>query len=275
MTQERQRTSPPRPGPPVAIASLVTIVGLLLGPGASGTALAQTSDTAPLVTDRPDATESAVSVAAGRYQLEAGYTVTRAESRTLHSLGEGLLRVGLTDRAELRLGFNSFQVDVHEGEDTSGLEDASVGTKVVLHPEASGAAPRIAVLGHLTLPTGSEEFGSDGVQPDAMLALGWDLSPRVDLGANFGYTYADDETGRFDQLRSSLALGLGLSETTGLFLEYFADHRPADERPSEVSANGGLTLLLTPDLQLDLRGGLGLNSAAPDHLVGAGVSIRR
>jgi hypothetical protein len=154
------------------------------------------------------------------------------------------------------------------------MDDTSLGAKFVVH-RSDGAGPRIALLADATLPTGSDPFGGDGVQPGGLVAVGWDLSPRVGLGVNAGYRYARDGTDRFDEFRSSLALGLGLTDDVGLYLEYFADHRPADGRPSEVSLDGGVTLLLSPDLQLDARGEIGLNSATPDFALGAGLSIRR
>ncbi len=257
-------------------ASALAASAVLAGPAPGGgpsPVLAQSADP-PLVTDRPDATESAVSVAPGRFQLEGGYTAARSGSLTLHSLGEALLRVGLTDRTELRLGLSSFRVGAGPGPNEAGMDDTSLGAKFVLH-RSDGAGPRIAVLADATLPTGSGPFGGEGVQPGGLLAVGWDLSPRVGIGANAGYRYARDGTGRFDELRSSLALGFGLTDEAGLYLEYFADHRPANGRPSEVSLDGGVTLLLSPDLQLDARGEFGLSSAAPDYALGAGVSIRR
>lgn len=268
-TRSRPGGGASRVGLPALLAAATS-----LAPVITSQALAQ-SAAEPLVTDRPDATESAVSVAPGRVQLEAGYTMAHAGAATLHSLGEGLLRIGVAGGTELRLGLNSYRLRGGVGENPGGLEDASVGTKVVLRARATGAAPGIALLAGTSLPTGSEEFGAGEVQPGGMLALAWDLSPAVGLGANLGYTRAHDEDDRFDEYRTSLALGIGLTDAAGVFVEYFADHRPAAGRPSEISADGGLTVLLNPDFQLDLRGGLGLNSSAPDYFVGAGLSVRR
>jgi len=38
--------------------------------------------------------------------------------------------------------------------------------------------------------------------------------------------------------------------------------------------DGGLTYLISSDVQWDLRAGLGLNDAADDFFVGTGLSIR-
>ncbi|HKY61551.1 MAG TPA: transporter, partial [Gemmatimonadota bacterium] len=82
---------------------------------------------APLVTDRPDFTESAVTVPRGDVQLESGYTFTRSDEEDEHSLGEVLARIGLVERLEARIGFGSHAWITAAGNDPSGFEDPSVG----------------------------------------------------------------------------------------------------------------------------------------------------
>lgn len=47
----------------------------------------------------PDATESAVTVTPGGFQLESGYTFGRVEGVSIHTAGEVLLRIGDFERA--------------------------------------------------------------------------------------------------------------------------------------------------------------------------------
>ena len=65
-----------------------------------------------LLTDRPDQTESAIVIKPGFFQLEFGWTFTQddeagTETETVEVPGT-LLRIGLMDRVELRLGFSGF-----------------------------------------------------------------------------------------------------------------------------------------------------------------------
>jgi hypothetical protein len=60
-------------------------------------ALAATADDEPLVTDRPDFTESAATVTRGRTQVEMGYTFTSAGDFDEHAMGELLVRIGWTE----------------------------------------------------------------------------------------------------------------------------------------------------------------------------------
>jgi hypothetical protein len=57
-----------------------------------------------------------------------------------------------------------------------------------------------------------------------------------------------------------------------LFVEYVADH-PRRGISSQIVDSGG-AFRITPTQQIDVRAGVGLNRAAPDHLFGLGYSVR-
>jgi hypothetical protein len=227
----------------------------------------------PLVTDRPDFTESASAVAPGQIQLEAGYTFTHSDDTDEHTLGEVLLRVGLWNRVEGRIGVNSIAwVDSPSGDD-AGLEDPSLGLKVVL-AEAWGRWPAIAILVGSTVPVGDDDVAEDAWQPGVTGAFAWDLSERLGLGANVGYTYASEAGERFDQGSATVALGVGLTERTGAYVEAFTIFPAGEEAGDDVTLNGGITYLVSNDFQLDARIGVGLADDAPDVFVGFGVARR-
>jgi len=48
----------------------------------------------------------------------------------------------------------------------------------------------------------------------------------------------------------------------------------ADSNHTENYADGGFTFLVNEDLQLDVRGSVGLNDAAVDYFVGTGFVLR-
>lgn len=270
---------------------------LVLGSaGLLGRAAHLTAQDAPdLVTDRPDQTESAESVPAGLFQLEIGWTYALEEGEggggeiRSHAVPEALLRIGLGSGLEARVGFAGWiseDEELADGPDRtdSGVGDVEVGLKwrVV---RGNGASPQIALLGGVTLPLGQEGFGSERADPTVRLSLSHDLSERVALGYNAGLSW---ETAVFEAPGSptrealdtqadflyTLALGVGLTERLGAFFESYGFLGLSDGRPDRHSLDGGLTLLLSPTLQLDLRSGFGLNEAAEDWLIGAGLSVR-
>lgn len=280
MSHRAAQPSPPSPRRPIHRRGLPLLVSLLLLLVPPPEATAQ-----ELVTDRPDFTESALTITPGRVQVEAGASVAEADGSDALAVGEVLVRIGLAERWELRLAPGSYErVEPRRGPSVDGLGDSSVGVKVTL-PELArlfprGARPDVAVIADADLPTGDDDLGEDGVRPGAILSLGWDLSPRVGLGVNLGYRRAREGGERFDQPSASVAVGLAAGERLSLFGEWFAVGEleagtgPAPDTELVHHVDGGLTWLVNPDFQLDAFVGFGVSDAAPDHFAGVGFAAR-
>lgn len=225
-----------------------------------------------LVTDRPDQTESATVVPRGLLQVETGYLYTRDGDVDSHAAPGTLFRIGLGGRTELRLG----HAGVMGTEGRRGAGDSELGTKINLIPRADGWRPELAILGGLSLPTGDSRFSSDGADPSFLVAFAHELAPRLALGYNAGAVWesSTDSPGRDAFVVYSLALGIGVTDRLGAFLEVFGDRQFADEIAAGVSADAGLTFLLTDVLQLDVSVGRGLRGPADDLFVGTGLSLR-
>lgn len=261
------------PSRPAAAARMSSLLGLLLAAAPlAAQDVGSDAGRVPLVTDRPDFTESASTVAPGLVQLETGYTFSRSGDARQHDVGELLLRVGVRERIELRLGVNSFSV-LEDGREAEGFQDASIGLKANLFGSGADGEPRTALLVGTTLPTGADGFGADGLQTGAILALAWDLPAGWGLGANLGYERIEDEGEDIGQGTASVALGVPVTERLGAFLESFV-LVPEGSREVEPFVDGGFTYLPSPDLQLDVRVGLGFEGPDPDYLAGTGLSVR-
>ena len=243
---------------------------LILVVTASIPAVASARDT-ELIGDRPDFTESAATIAPGRVQIEAGVTGTDAGGADVLEAGEILARIGLDARTELRVGLGSW-VRIEDGAtDLDGLDDLELGFKRHLLA-GEGATPELALIVATTLPTGGADIGADDLQPLAVLAGEWTLSERVGLGTNLGWTRAHDGE-RFSSLWVSAAFGIALGERAGLFLEGFAFDKEAPGGDAAGYGDAGLTYLIAPDLQLDVRVGTGFDGGS-DDFVGAGLVLR-
>ena len=239
------------------------------------TAAPLAADNDPLVTDRPDFTESAVTVTRGRTQIELGYTFTEIGELEEQSFGELLVRVGWTEIVELRLGLGSWvQVD-GPGVGMSGNEDLSLGCKIRLSdPLPTGSSlPQVALVLATTLPTGSDELSNDDPQPSLTLALAWQLTDKTSLGSNVGYARVGESGDRFGELSASLSLGRALSDRLGGYLEAYAMNRQ-EGRGEDQFLNAGVTWAMSEDSQLDFRAGAGLDSDSADFFVGAGAAFR-
>ena len=73
------------------------------------TTFASAEDVQLFQTDRPDLTEGAARVGRNAWQLEAGWSFASGAGPTAHSLGDGLLRIGVDDHVELRFFAPSLQ----------------------------------------------------------------------------------------------------------------------------------------------------------------------
>ena len=254
---------------------LLGSAGLLLAPAA-----AASQELEPLVTDRPDFTESASVPGGGRIQVEGGWTVEEDGEARAHSLGEVLVRVGIGERFEARIEpLTWLSVDggdeAVDADDLDGLDDAGIGFKAMLFDARPPGVPAAALLVGTTIPTGGEEIGEEGWQPEARFALGWELSDLWSLGVNAGWGRPEEDGERFDQALGSVALGRAIGDRLGAFLELFGlAPAGADGDDDAAFIDGGLTLAFGPDAQLDARAGAGLSDAAADWFFGLGFARR-
>jgi len=229
----------------------------------------------PLTTDRPGFTAGALSLPAGRLQFEGGYTWSRQGDETSHSIGELLLRYGILRGFEARLGLNSFVVVERPSSDYDGLQDISLGTKLdAVELFGWPRSARLSLLAGTTVPSGGSATGSTDWQPQAALAFSIDISDRVGLGSNAGIRSPVDGEGRFIEGSLSAALGIGLSDSWGTYVEAYT-LLPEGSRRDELYVDGGITWLTSDDFQLDARVGSAVaGSSWPNMFAGIGASWR-
>ncbi len=234
----------------------------------------------PLITDRPDFTEASSVVGLGILQLETGYTYTYDKDtadRTIgHSYPETLLRYGiLANWLELRLAWNYGDENV-SGVSTSGADDLYLGFKIGLTPQ-DGLLPEMAIIPQMTVPTGSSDRTESEVLAGLNWLYGWDINDCLATGGSTQFNRALDEAtdDGYTQWAQSWTIAYSLADRLGAYTEYYGFYpNDADTASTEHYFNGGLTYLLSDDVQWDIRGGVGLNDEADDYFVGTGLAIR-
>jgi len=253
----------------------------------------------PLVTDRPDFTESSVAVGWGVRQVEFGYTFTSRSSggvrvRTQNA-GEQLLRAGVhADWLEFRLGMvPGFLMDTIDGFDlslpmvfeqtrtngvassTAGFPDLYTGFKVALLPQ-EGNLPEVAIIPQLNIPIGTASFSSDKLEPGVNLVYGWELDDTYSTAGSTQVNRRFDDDGEgYLEFAQSWTIARSLSERLGAYAEWYAFFpEGTDTARSEQYLNGGFAWALTDDFQFDVRVGFGLNDESDDFFVGTGFSVR-
>jgi hypothetical protein len=230
-----------------------------------------------LITDRPDKTESASTVPAGRLQIETGFEHLKeksddnSDSNSLQAVG-ALLRYGIAEKFEIRLGgaFLSQNVVYSSGNsEQNGFADFLIGAKYEII-NGNSSVPDLGLMFHLFIPVGAENFKPAKIEPQAILAASKSVTDYMDFGINLGVHHSSFSDKIF--YFYTIAAGIDISEKFGSFIELFSEIF-SDESPF-LSLGAGFTYLLLPNLQLDISGGNGLFNNSKVWYFGAGFSIR-
>lgn len=263
------------------------------------------SEPRPLVTDRPDFTESSRAVGRGVIQVEMGYLYTHdsSEDRTLnaHSYPELLVRIGMfTDWFELRLAQTFANERLRQKgrvERLNGASDLLVGFRFDL-TEQKQWLPEISAVYQMVLPTGSPDLSGDEILPGISLLYSWDVIPdRLALGGSSQVNRAREDVAQihlvhglvglphtgepvtsanfYAEFAQSFVVNLSLTERLGMYVEWFAfiPHGAIDTGPAHF-IDGGLTYQINDNVQIDVLSGFGLNRSADDFFVGTGLVWR-
>jgi hypothetical protein len=232
----------------------------------------------PLVTDRPDFTESSSVVGSGVLQLESGITYSSFQNGTdVTTIPEILARWGVAKKLELRFLLPTYSRESGGGGNASGFLSSGVGFKYEL-AQGGGSGflggMEAAVIAATTIPTGTSDLASSKWQPSAALAASWEFAPNVGIGTNLGVARPADDDNRYTTVWASVAVGVGLNKATSVFFELYGFNREEDRGPNTATFQTGLVYLFNNDLQADVRVARRLTDRGVDCLAGAGISWR-
>jgi len=237
----------------------------------------------PMTTDRPDVTESPYTVEPGYRQLElslAEYSRdadagTRSREWAIAPLN---FRIGVSASTEVQLMLDPWREvrsrDLQTGTTgtVGGRGDFTLRAKINLRGD-DGQGTAVALLPFVSFPTGARGIRAQGIEGGLILPFavelpaGWDLSAmsEVDLLRN------ERDDGYVVQAVHSASFGHDLTAGLGAYLELTAT---TAHGPALWTFDSGLTYALTPELQLDAGFNLGLNRAAGDLTLFAGIARR-
>jgi hypothetical protein len=230
----------------------------------------------PMATDRPDTTESAITVDAGHLQLEMDgvvFGVDRSTRNTELTLMGVNLKVGLLPSVDLQLVLPPLGVSVVKSDLKMSGQDALIRLKWNVFGNDGGPALAIMpfVVGYTSDVDGALPVGGGAVVPFGIpLPADFSLTGIVMAEmAPFGNQW-------FPGGVATLCIGHALPiDGFAAYFEGIAvlDHTLKDD--SRLTASGGVTWGVTPDVQLDAGSRLPVvgNGGAWEGFVG--VSIRR
>jgi hypothetical protein len=223
----------------------------------------------PIATDRPSVTNSSVVVPDGSLQVENGFLETSSQGQSVLDGPESLVRLGVAKRTELRFTVPDYFHNLTTSEG-SGFGDFAFGVKEQVGPTLGKFD--VSVILFLSFPTGAKTVSSGGYDPGLQVPWSRALSANWTAAGMFSVYWPThgptrDVTGEFTFL-----LDRQLTKPWDAFVEYAGDF-PEAGGPRHL-LHFGTALKISNQQQIDFHIGVGLSSAAVDHLVGIGYSFR-
>jgi len=228
-------------------------------------------ETAAMSPDRPGFGEGADVLGRGQFELEAGLTYSNAGGVRLLTMPNTLLRFGLFNGLEARIGTDGLSFERGDDAPRSGTADLRASVKFrVLDQDTAGI--EMSIIPVVSLPTGTGGFSSGGLDPTVKVALGRNLPAGFSLGGNALVSIVTDSDGRFTQRAISAGVTHGVGARWSGFVEAYAV-TPSDRgQATAVALDWGATRQIGDNVQFDLEAGRGLTPR--NWFVGFGLSVR-
>ena len=234
-------------------------------------------------TDRPDKTESAYTVDAGRFQIETdlvAYTHDKDAGSTTRAFDvlPFNFKIGLAHDTDLQLvygAFSSIRTSGNGATDTErGFGDVTIRLKHNLWGN-DGGRTALALMPFVKIPTNTLADLNDDVEGGLIVPLAIDLGHGVGMGLMTEIDILKNDTGGYDpSFVNSATVSFEITERIGLYVEAFVERSTASGAETIVTIDGGVTLAVTENLQLDAGANVGVTDAADDLNVFVGLSQR-
>lgn len=228
--------------------------------------------------NRPGVADPAEVTQKGVLEIEYGWerAFRSAEFKTL-TTATGLIRFGLTEDLELRLGMDNY-LSQRSGDPEgrrSGVGDTSPGFKYRFLKQ-DGLWPTLAFAYEVKIPTASRKKGLGSGRADHNLFF---LASKDLLGLEWELAYnlawiGKEGRGGFDDLHIwALSFSRPLFGPIGISGEIYGGPRLNRETPGFTSTDWALTYALTSRVIFDAGVDIALNSSARDITYFAGVTL--
>lgn len=240
-------------------------------------------------TDRPDKTESAYTVDAGRYQLEmdllsytrdrqhqAGVTIT-TESWSVAPIN---LKAGLTHRLDAQLVLETWNEVETKAEGAPavrqrGFGDITARLKFNFWGN-DGGSTALSAMPFVKLPTNQDHLGNSSVEGGLIFPLAAALPFEFGLGAMTELDLNRDGSGggHHAEFVNTITLSHDLFGKLGGYVEFFSLVSTEPNVPWQGTVDFGLTYGLTDNIQLDGGINVGVTESADDINPFVGMSFR-
>jgi hypothetical protein len=243
-----------------------------------------------LAADRPDKTESAYTVDAGHFQIEADLVTfsldrhngdpTDTRTRTW-VVANNNYKIGLLNNVDLQLVVPTYTHVRFEDRDAkivekiSGFGDVSLRTKVNLWGNDSGKTA-LSLMPFLKFPSAQNNLGNGAYEGGVIFPFAASLPCEWQMGLQTQFEFREDGsgTGYHTEFINTATVSHAIVGELGGYIEFFSNR--STERGSDWIAtfDFGFTYGVTKNLQLDAGVNIGVTRAADDFNPFLGLTWR-
>lgn len=236
-----------------------------------------------LETDRDSFTPATTTVGARRLMFESAYSfINNRSTADSHSFPEIVTRYGLTEKLELRLGWN-YELggggSVSSGDAGGELEGGPKGPESQMLygvkfavTEQDRWVPRSAMIVQGVSPTSGPSNYSDF---QLGYVFGWEILDHWQLDSSIRSISTKEEGDHFQQWAPSVVLKVPVGERWNVHGEYFGlfTEGRANEKNGQYFSPG-VHYLISPNFEVGVRVGWGLNADAANSFTNVGFGVR-
>lgn len=224
--------------------------------------------------DRPDVTESPMTVDAGHFQFEGdlfkSIQYNQGNSARAFNVMNGLYKIGLSDSWDLHLGLELYNIYKNsEGETVEkGYGNTTIRLKYNFWGNDGDTRTALGMIPYVTLPTSP-------IDEDVFFGIGFPFSYGINdnygAGAQFQADFVPDGDGSYTfSYLQTIVFGGKLIGNLDFYVEGMGVF---SESTTLYSANGGLIYNVTDNMKVDIATNLGLVDEAPTRVY-VGLSFR-
>ena len=218
-----------------------------------------------IIADRPGFSTGTYTVGQKNLNVELGYNYTKNDQ----TLPLAVLRTGITDRLEFDMMYDGIMIQ-NNNTTSSWSSDVTIGVKYRLY---ESELYNLTFMALTSLPMGdNRSISSKNTTP--LMALLWDYTVSMDIslfGTLQGSTYYDKE--QIYDFQPAVGISMMHTKKLGSYIEYYSVIPSSKYQDNQQVIDGGIIYFISDDIQLDLNGGIGLNSVS-DDFIGFGIAMQ-
>ena len=206
-------------------------------------------------------------------QFETGFQWDYSNGASAITLPTAMLRVGLSDFAELRLQYDGTLSENPSAPWSYVVEPLTIGTKIRML-EGGRYLPAVSFMANLAIPSTTELAQLMHVAPSLYLLFQNDITDWFNVGYNVGVEWNGTDATPATFL--AVCLGFGITNNLGAFLEsynYFTRYDLSTGKTAvETNLDFGFNYIVHPRIQLDLYASFNCQDPKSYSNIGLGIA---